>query len=74
LQHPSKRENRVDIAAKIPVLARNDRLSADSGSDIPAQLASWPKCRILFILEFRTIGSRVPLELPHSLGMVSPIP
>ncbi len=73
LQALPRRENRADIGAKMPVLARNDRLSVDSGSDFPTQLASWPGCRIRLILEFRTIGSRGPLELPRSLGMLSPI-
>ncbi len=39
---------------------------------IPNQLASWPGSRIRAILKFRTIGSRGPLELPFSLGMLSP--
>ncbi|MBP1096632.1 hypothetical protein JOE50_007162 [Bradyrhizobium japonicum] len=52
LQALPRRENRADIGAKMPVLARNDRLSVDSGSDVPTQLASWPGCRIRLIWNF----------------------
>ena len=73
LQGLSKRENRPDIGAKMPVLARNDRLPADLGTDILGQLASWPRCWIRPIFKFRAITSRGPLELPRSLSMLSRI-
>ena len=38
----SNRENRADIEAKMPVSARNRRLSGDSGSDIPANWSVAP--------------------------------
>ena len=56
----------------MPDLARSDRLSADLGSDIPGQLASWPSDRIRSISSFARSDREEPLELPQSLGMVSP--
>ena len=53
-----ERENRVDIGAKMPAFTGKYRLSADFGSDIPGQLASWPQHGIRPILDFRTNSSR----------------
>ena len=65
-----KRENRGDIGGITAVFARNDRLSADFGSDVPHQLASWLMRRIRPILSFARSGPSEPLELPHSPGML----
>ena len=73
LQGRPKRENRGDIGDIKADLARNDRLSDDFGSASPGQLASWPVRQIRPILSFARSGPRGPLELPHSLGMLSPI-
>src|SRR4051794_8777031 len=47
--------------------------STDFGPDIPGQLVSWPSRRIRSISSFARSDSRGPLELPYSLGMLSPI-
>lgn len=72
LQALPKRENGSDIGDNSGVLAGNDRLAVDFGSACPGQLASWPVRRIRPILSFARSGPRGPLELPHSLGMLSP--
>jgi hypothetical protein len=56
LQGRSKRENRVDIEAKMPALARNARLSADLGSDIPA---NWPVGSSVGFVAFRVSHDRI---------------
>lgn len=72
LQGRPKRENRDDIGGNTAVMVRKNRLSADFGSSSPRQLASWPVTPIPAILSFARSGPRGPLELPHSLGMLSP--
>jgi hypothetical protein len=54
------------------VLARNGRLSADS-VPISHPTGQLPDAPDSIHFDFRTIGSRGPLELPYSSGMLSPI-
>ncbi|MCK1388981.1 hypothetical protein [Bradyrhizobium sp. 21] len=69
MQDLAKRENRVDIEAEMAILARIDRLSAHSSSDIPRPTGQLPDAPDSIHFAFRTIGSHGPLELPHSLGV-----
>ena len=57
----------------MPVFARNDRLSTDFGPAYPPPTGQLAEGADSVHFEFRTIGSRSPLELPHSLGMLAPM-